>query len=95
MIVTVDNENLCVPDFFVVGAAKGATTTLYSHLKQHPDIFLPERKELYFFAYNGETPRFKLAEGTFRKEVGCTADQYMGMYKECPAESWCKHLRIL
>lgn len=74
-----------MPDFFVVGAAKGATTTLYSHLKQHPDIFLPERKELYFFAYNGETPRFKLADGTFRKEVGCTADQYMNMYKECPA----------
>ncbi len=86
MIVTVDNENVRLPDFFVVGAAKGATTTLYSHLKQHPKIFLPERKELYFFAYNGETPRFRLADGTFRKEVGCTKNEYIEMYRSSPGE---------
>lgn len=86
MIVTIDKEEVRLPDFFVVGAAKGATTTLNSLLKQHPGIFLPERKELYFFCYNGETPRFKLADGTFRKEVGCTREEYVEMYRDAPVD---------
>ncbi len=36
------------PDFFIVGAPKSATTSLFSYLKQHPDVFLP-KKELYYF----------------------------------------------
>ncbi len=38
------------PNFFVVGAAKSGTTSLYFYLKQHPDIFLPPVKEPVFFA---------------------------------------------
>lgn len=30
-----------VPDFFIVGSAKCGTTTLFHHLSQHPDVFLP------------------------------------------------------
>lgn len=37
------------PNFFVVGAPKAGTTALYYYLQQHPEIFLPERKELHFF----------------------------------------------
>ena len=37
-------------DFFVVGAARSGTTSLYRYLKQHPQIFLPEIKELNFFS---------------------------------------------
>jgi len=37
------------PDFFIVGAAKSGTTSLYSYLIQHPTIFMPELKEPYFF----------------------------------------------
>lgn len=37
------------PGFFVVGAPKSGTTSLYYYLKQHPEIFLPRIKELYFF----------------------------------------------
>lgn len=36
------------PDFFIVGAPKSATTSLFAYLKQHPDVFLP-KKELYYF----------------------------------------------
>jgi len=39
------------PDFFIVGAPKSATTSLFSYLKQHPDVFLP-KKELYYFCYD-------------------------------------------
>ena len=38
-----------MPDFFVVGHAKCGTTALYEALKRHPEIFLPDLKEPYFF----------------------------------------------
>lgn len=38
------------PDFFIVGAPKCGTTTLYSWLKDHPDIFMPQEKEPHYFA---------------------------------------------
>jgi hypothetical protein len=40
------------PNFIVAGAIKAGTTTLYQYLKQHPQIFVPETKELRFFAYD-------------------------------------------
>lgn len=38
-----------LPTFLVVGTNKASTTTLYAVLKQHPEVFLPFRKELHFF----------------------------------------------
>ena len=39
------------PDFFIVGAPKCATTALYSYLKEHPSVFMPEeKKEPHYFA---------------------------------------------
>jgi hypothetical protein len=38
------------PDFYLVGAPKCGTTAMYDFLRQHPDIFLPDKKELLFFA---------------------------------------------
>ena len=37
------------PNFLIVGAAKSGTTSLYRYLRQHPDIFMPEWKELSLF----------------------------------------------
>lgn len=37
------------PDFLGVGAAKAATTTLRDILVQHPQIYLPDAKEIHFF----------------------------------------------
>lgn len=37
------------PDFFIVGAPKAGTTSLQYYLSQHPDVFMPEEKELHFF----------------------------------------------
>ncbi|MBA2407926.1 MAG: sulfotransferase [Chitinophagales bacterium] len=37
------------PNFFVVGAPKSGTTSLYFYLKEHPQVFLPRIKELNFF----------------------------------------------
>lgn len=37
------------PNFFIVGAAKAGTTSLYNYLKQNNQIFFPEIKEPHFF----------------------------------------------
>src|SRR4051812_34789639 len=41
---------MVLPNFFIVGAPKCGTTALYSYLRQHPDVFMPRRKEPKFFA---------------------------------------------
>lgn len=38
-----------LPNFLVIGVEKSATTWLYYMLKEHPDIFMPETKEIHFF----------------------------------------------
>ena len=37
------------PDFIGIGAARSGTTWLCSQLQQHPDVWLPRRKELHYF----------------------------------------------
>jgi hypothetical protein len=39
-----------LPDFFIAGHAKCGTTALYKMLRAHPQIYMPELKEPYFFA---------------------------------------------
>jgi hypothetical protein len=38
-----------LPDFLVIGAAKSGTTSLFEWLGTHPNTWLPEVKEPYFF----------------------------------------------
>ena len=37
------------PDFFIVGAPRSGTTWLWSSLREHPQLFLPDPKEPHFF----------------------------------------------
>ncbi len=36
------------PNFFIVGAAKCGTTSLYHYLRQHPDVFMPYSREQFW-----------------------------------------------
>lgn len=38
------------PNFFIIGAPKCGTTALYSYLKEHNNVFMPDIKEPHFFA---------------------------------------------
>lgn len=40
---------LTLPDFLGIGAQKAGTSWLYANLRRHPQIFLPEQKELHFW----------------------------------------------
>jgi hypothetical protein len=43
-----------LPNFFIIGAPRSGTTTLYETLKQHPQIFLSPVKEPMFFILEGD-----------------------------------------
>ncbi len=40
-----------VQQLFVLGAMKSGTTSLHCHLAEHPDIFMTEPKETFFFVF--------------------------------------------
>ena len=45
-----------LPDFIIVGAQKGGTTSLYKYLVQHPDIHSATKKEVHYFDTNYDQP---------------------------------------
>lgn len=46
------------PDFFIVGAPKCGTTAMYQCLAGHPQIFVPQRKELHHFGSDLHSPTY-------------------------------------
>lgn len=50
------------PNFLIIGANKGGTTSLFQYLRQHPEVFVPKIKEPMFFNYyqeDGEDENFR------------------------------------
>lgn len=41
------------PDFFIIGVTRAGTTYLHHLLNEHPDIFMPQNKELHYFNHDG------------------------------------------
>jgi hypothetical protein len=59
MRAVVEGREVNLPDFLIVGAPRCGTTSLYLHLKQRPEIFLPSVKEPHFFAFDGEEVHYE------------------------------------
>lgn len=47
------------PNFFLVGAAKAGTTSIYAYLSQHPRVFFPTIKEPHFFTQVRPAPELR------------------------------------
>lgn len=64
------------PNFFIVGAAKSGTTSLYQYLVQHPNICMPALKEPHFF-------------GEYRPPGPLIEDMnhYLSLFKHCELEA--------
>lgn len=60
-----------LPNFLIIGAEKSGTTWLYEKLRRHPEVYMPDVKELYFFSRDG---RF-----------GKTLEWYEKHFKSAPA----------
>lgn len=46
------------PNFFLVGAPKAGSTSLYHHLRQHPDIYMSPIKEPCYFSFEVSPENF-------------------------------------
>ena len=46
-----------LPNFLIIGSQKAGTTSLYYVLKQHPQIFMADKKEINFFFKDDEYAR--------------------------------------
>lgn len=58
-----------MPNFLIVGAAKAGTTSLYEYLRQHPDIFMPQWKELSFFIGDPYGPLHRVRKPAYYRKV--------------------------
>jgi hypothetical protein len=60
-------------DFLVIGVQKAGTTALYHYFDKHPDIFVPETKELHYFdndAIFKDKVDYKKLHGNFKNAKG-------------------------
>ncbi|MBA2406438.1 MAG: sulfotransferase [Chitinophagales bacterium] len=48
-----------LPNFFVVGAAKSGTTSLYEYMKMHPQIYMAPIKETHHFSTDIDNTKFR------------------------------------
>jgi hypothetical protein len=71
-----------VPDFFIAGHPKCGTTALYEMLRGHPQIFMPELKEPWFFA-SDMLPRFQPLKAAATPE---TLEGYCSLFDEAAPE---------
>ncbi len=63
------------PNFFIVGAPRCGTTSLYSYLKEVPGVYMPRVKEPFYFSPN-------LVQGWHHPERMVTdKEQYLGLFK--------------
>ena len=75
------------PNFFIIGAAKAGTSSLYKYLAQHPEIFLSPVKEPHFFSYR-ERAVFSKGPGDVDRFSDATPDldSYLGLFKNVANE---------
>jgi hypothetical protein len=52
-------NEMTMPNFLIIGAAKAGTTALHEYLQQHPQIYLTPTKETNFFAFEGQEINFQ------------------------------------
>ena len=72
-----------LPNFFVIGAAKSGTTSLYTYLREHPQVFMSPVKEPNFFSWgmSGETPPPGF-RGTVIRDLGSYRDLFKDVTDE-------------
>jgi len=68
------------PNFLIVGAAKSGTTSIFNYLREHPDIYLPDRKECGFFSNLFHKNLKGPGSDYIKKDAILTFDEYM---KKC------------
>lgn len=61
------------PNFFIVGAAKAGTTTVYDYLNLHPEVYMSPIKEPHFFSKDIDPSDFL---NPYKKQVSFNIEDY-------------------
>mgnify|MGYP003974473255 FL=1 len=51
-------EKISIPNLFIIGASKCATTSIWSILSQHPDVFMSKVKEPNYFCWDNYKEKY-------------------------------------
>jgi hypothetical protein len=71
-----------VPDFFIVGHAKSGTSALYEMLRRHPQVYMPDVKEPWYFV-----PELRSrAKGAGDERHPRTLDGYLALFQDAAPE---------
>jgi len=75
-----------LPNFIIIGANKGGTTSLHQYLSEHPEIFMSEIKEPMFFSFGNITEAQKnenaLSRNKGLQNVIYTLEDYENLFKD-------------
>ncbi len=63
------------PNFFIVGGAKCATTNISYYLNEHPQVFIPELMEPYYYS------RFDVPKNFKRESMIIEEQKYLKLFK--------------
>lgn len=73
-----------LPNFLVVGAARCGTTSLFYYLLQHPDVYIPKRKECMFFS--GMSKHIQGRGRVFASSVVSDLEAYQALFADVAGE---------
>lgn len=74
-------HTLRIPDFFIVGAQRCGTTTLYENLRLHPDVFMSAHKETHYYSQD----RVSVAPDLGIRDEAA----YLNLFSRAPAAALC------
>jgi hypothetical protein len=83
---------MTMPNFFIIGAQKAGTTSLYHYLKQHPQVFMSPVKEPFFFNHEINSEGEVLKErfggpGRWRKPKFANLKEYRTLFEGVEEEA--------
>jgi sulfotransferase family protein len=79
-----------VPNFLIIGAAKGGTSSLYQYLKQHPQVFMSTPKEPTFFGHEGEDGLYcgpHDEDRAYHSRVVTNLNDYLALFKDVTTQT--------
>lgn len=78
---------MTLPNFLIIGVEKSGTTALWYYLKQHPDIFMTDKKEPKFFAFENNNFDCKgPGDNKFKKNTVTKFENYINLFKKVTNE---------
>jgi hypothetical protein len=88
-----------LPNFFIAGAPKSGTTSLYHYLGQHPEIYMSPIKEPNYFASEIRLERFSEGVRSQAEQDACALRAYLdGPMREKRfggiVTEWCDYLKL-